>query len=178
MSTKIHKMKNLSIIFLSLFLIISCKKDTPVDTCTNGFKDIGEENVDCGGNCKPCEKVVIPSLSLKLNNKPISFGTRSFTQENNLWSLKFSNDSIQVQIEVGNTIVTDSLYNVNSINTFASINGIVYPLTISHPTSNIGFLEYLTSEQLVSGLFQVKFYRNGFTDTMRMTSGEFRDISF
>ncbi len=157
---------------------MSCKKDPPVDKCKNGFKDIGEEGVDCGGNCPACVKVYIPGLSLKLNQTPITFDTRSFTQINNLWYLKFSNDSVQVQIEIGQDIVTDSLYDINSFNTFATIDGIIYPLTNQYPSTNVGIMENITSDRRISGLFEAKFYRSGFTDTMRITSGRFDDLPY
>jgi hypothetical protein len=171
-------MKYLSIIFFILLSILACKKDEPADTCKNGFLDIGELGVDCGGKCPDCEKVYIPGLSIKLNGAAIPFENRSFTQENNFWYLKFWNDSIQVQVEIGEDIVVDSLYNINSINTFATIDGIIYPLKKPYPSSNVGIIENIVQDSRISGLFEIKLYRNGFTDTMRITSGRFDDLPY
>lgn len=45
-------MKQLTLIFLTVFFLMSCEKE---DYCTNGLLDIGEESVDCGGSCGECD---------------------------------------------------------------------------------------------------------------------------
>jgi hypothetical protein len=172
-------MKYLSFFFFTLFILFACKKDDePKNLCTNGLKDIGETGVDCGGPCGVCPDNYFPYLSIKWNEKQIAFTNRSFTETDNKWSLKFWNDSIQVNIEIGELLFSDSLYDVTSVNTYATYFGVVYPFTSVYKSSNLAISELVIPDRRVSGFFETKFYRVGFTDTMRVTSGNFNDLPF
>ncbi len=170
-------MKYLSIIFCCLLFFSACKKDEPKNYCANGFKDIGEVGIDCGGSCDPCEQVFLPDLRIKLNGTTIPFSQRSFTQLNNIWYLNFSNDSIQMQLQIGSQMQADSNYILDDAGSFATINGIQYPL-ITNTNSVCAILEIFPVEQRISGLFNVHFYRSGFLDTMKVTSGEFYHLPY
>lgn len=171
-------MKYLSIIICCLFLFLGCKKkDESKDLCSNGFVDIGETGVDCGGACPECPVVFLPDLRMKLNSTNIPFATRSFTQVNNEWFLNFSNDSIQMQLHIGSIIEVDSNYSLQQANTHATINGISYPL-ITSINSVCAITEQFVDEEKISGQFNVQFYRNGFVDTMKVTSGEFTHLPY
>lgn len=176
MSTKIHKMKYPSIIFLVLFALPACKKEKPVDYCTNSLKDIGETGVDCGGTCKPCELVFSPNFFLKLNQTPVTFNSYTFSQNNNDWFLSCFNDSIQMYFNVGPTIDIGN-YLIKPSGSFAFINGISYPLIVQS-SAVMGIYENFTTQNRISGLFNTKFYRAGFVDTMHVSSGEFVHLPY
>lgn len=172
-------MKYLALIFFTLFVLFACKKDTDSpDLCTNGYLDIGETGVDCGGPCKACQDTYYPYLSIKLNQQQITFTNKTFTETNNKWSLKFWNDSIQVQMELGETLIKDSLYDIASVNTFMTYFGIVYPLTTPYKPTNLAISDIAIQDRRISGYFSSKFYRAGFMDTMTVSGGNFLDLPF
>src|SRR5690554_5784154 len=91
---------------LSLLLLIclffSCKKEE--QSCTDGiFTPEKEIKTDCGGVCPPCDfrpTVIESSLSTKINGESVAFGKFALKKTPN-WILSFSNDSIAVQVNLG-----------------------------------------------------------------------------
>ncbi len=175
-------MKYLSIIFLLLFTLLACNKEEEKDTCSNGFVDIGETGVDCGGVCPPCPINIFPSVASKFNGAYTSFSTFSFVEDSDIWFLKYQNDTIDVQIRVGDNLFQDSLYTVPSTNSYVLINGINYNgvanPNLNQPSSTIGISDLDIANQRVTGLFNVIFFRPGTNDTLRVTAGAFSDVSF
>ncbi len=167
-------MKHLFLLLGILFFTFACKKDPEVDLCKNGFLDIGETSVDCGGSCPPCPVVYQPNLYLKLNGKPITFQNKTITELNSNWYLNCSNDSIQLQFNLGPDISVGN-YNMQQANTFGVVNGVNYNMSTA---GYVGIYANDPNAQRVSGLFQTKLYIPGSFDTVFVSSGEFYDLPY
>ena len=168
-------MKHLSLLIVILLLTFSCKKkNDDVDLCKNGFKDIGETGVDCGGSCDPCPVVYLPNAYMKLNGIAVSFENKTISELNGNWFLNCFNDTIQMQFNLGPDISVGN-YQMQPNNNFAVINGLNYTLTTN---GNVGIYVNNTAAQRINGLFQTKFYHNGMVDTLFVTNGEFVDLPY
>ncbi len=167
-------MKHLSLIFTIVLFTISCKKDPEVDLCKNGFLDIGETTIDCGGPCAPCATVYMPNLYLKLNGKPLTFQNKTITNLNNTWYLNCFNDSIQLQFNLGPDNAVGN-YVMPNIYTFGVINGVNYNMSAD---GNLGIFFNDAVDKRISGLFQAKLFRAGFPDTVFVSSGEFFELPY
>ena len=168
-------MKHLSLFFVILLLTFSCKKkNDDVDLCKNGFKDIGETGVDCGGSCGPCPLVYMPNAYMRINGEPVTFANKSITEQNGNWFLNCFNDTIQIQFNLGPDISVGN-YQMLPTNNFAVVNGLSYTLITN---GNVGIYVNSTSTQRINGLFQTKFYHTGMVDTLFVTNGEFVDLQY
>ncbi len=163
------------ILFAIILILSGCKKEEdPVDPCTNGFQDPGEEAPDCGGNCDPCPVVYIPSLYMEINSAPVSMTSRTLYYNGNAWSLQLANDSISMQIGLG----TDGSIQTTPINpagTYFSMHGISYP---NQANGIYSISQHNSVDKVMSGFFRIDFVQQGSTDTLRIRNGSFSDFSY
>ncbi len=163
-------MKRISIITFAMLLIFSCKKkEEPVDPCQNGFLDAGEELPDCGGPCPPCQENFTSSLFLRVNGTTTTFSTKSLTFNGSNWILSMSNDTLDIQLDLGTNGDIGS-YTMSPLNSNCDYYGINYPVLSD---ANFAISYHDTSANRMSGFFQAKFSRPGFVDTLRLTNGQF-----
>lgn len=153
-----------------MILIFSCKKkDEPVDTCQNGFLDAGEQAPDCGGPCPPCQVNYTSSMYVKVNGITTTFANKSLDFDGTNWYLSMNNDSLDVSLNLGNNGDVGS-YTIGATGSNCTYFGISYPI-VSDGDFAISYHD--TAANRMSGLFQVKFSRPGFVDTVRITNGQF-----
>ena len=161
---------------LSAMLLIfsACKEDEPVDPCTNGFLDPGETNPDCGGDCPPCVITPITFLNLEVNGVNTSMLNHEMNYDGTSWSLQMSNDSLNIQIGFGTTgaIGTEP---INPSGTFLYKSGTQY---LGQTDGTYTISEHDVSTDLMSGFFQIKFFRPGFVDTLRISNGQFENFAY
>lgn len=163
-------MKRIPVLVLTMLLIFSCKKkEESVDPCQNGFLDAGEQSPDCGGPCPPCQPNYTPSLYAKVNGITTTFSSKSLSFDGTNWILSMSNDSLNLSIDLGNTGDVGS-YTMSPTGSNCDFMGINYP-TLSDGNFAISYHD--TAANRMSGLFQAKFSRPGFIDTIRITNGQF-----
>jgi len=172
-------------LLISVLILFSCKpKEDMKDPCTNGFKDPGETNIDCGGNCPPCPTVYIPTVLLNLNGTPYSFSTKNLSFSSNTYSLSFSNDSIICQINLGSNGVINTYPITPSGTILTKITNYGQPSAVTRTYNNItdadcAISEHNTIEKRMSGFFSLKFYQAGFgNDTIVISAGEFTDLNY
>lgn len=156
-----------SIAMLTIFS--SCDKDEPVDPCTNGFLDPGEDAPDCGGDCPPCNVTPTPYLGLQINGTTTYMSQKDLNFDGTNWILSVANDSLSFNFNLGTTGNIGS-YAMSSSLTSAVYNGTVYP---NQSEGSYAISAHDTADDLMSGFFQIKFSRNGFTDTIRVQNGVF-----
>jgi hypothetical protein len=161
---------------LSAMLLIfsACKEDDPVDPCTNGFLDPGETAPDCGGDCPPCSTTPVSFLTLYVNGVSTSMQNRELDYDGNSWSLQFSNDSLNVQIGYGTTGAIGT-YPIDAAGSFLYKNGTQY---LGQTEGVYSISDHDVSNNLMSGFFQIKFFRPGFVDTLHITGGQFENFSY
>lgn len=163
-------MKHLSGLLIAMLLIFSCKKkEDTVDPCQNGFIDAGEVQPDCGGPCPPCAENYTSSLYLNINGVATTFSSKSLTYDGTNWILSMSNDSLDIQLDLG-TDGTVGSYTMSTLNSDCDYFGINYPILSD---ANFAISYHDTAANRMSGLFQAKFSRPGFVDTVRITNGQF-----
>jgi len=169
-------MKNFAILFLAMLSIFSaCKdKEDEVDPCSNGFIDTGEDGVDCGGNCTPCVEYNPPSLSMLLNGLPFDVTSKSLTYNDTTWTLNVTNDTISFQFNLG-TDGNVGTFSMNPSGSYGYKNGNFYN-NVSQGIYSISAHDL--SNHTLSGFFQANFYRIGFTDTLKVTGGQFSYMSY
>lgn len=167
-------MKYFAILAAMLLIFYGCKEDEPVDPCTNGFLDPGETAPDCGGNCAPCSATPVTFLSLIVNGVNTSVLSKELVYNGNAWSLQLSNDSLNIQIGLGTTgaVGTEP---INPAGTYLYKNGTQYAGQLD---GTYTISEHDTSEDLMSGFFQIKFFRPGFVDTIRISTSQFENLSY
>lgn len=170
-------MKTILLLLIAILSIFSsCKdKDEPIDKCSNGFLDPGESGIDCGGNCStPCVPVEPATAFLECNGLPIGITSKTLLYENNNWTLTVGNDTISFQFNLGSNGAIGT-YTMNPIGCLAIKNSTYYTNT----TDGIFSISAhnLTSKKM-SGFFQANFSRNGFTDTLRVTNGQFEFLPY
>lgn len=161
---------------LSAMLLIfsACKEDESVDPCTNGFLDPGETAPDCGGDCPPCSTTPIQFLTVDVDGASTPMSNRELMYDGNSWSLQLSNDSLNIQIGYGTTgaIGTET---IDPAGSYLYKNGTGYAGQIDGIYS---ISEHDSSADLMSGFFQIKFFRPGFVDTIRITNGHFENLPY
>jgi len=173
-------MRALYIIIAMLTIFSSCKKEEdPVDPCTNGFLDPGETSIDCGGDCAPCSTTQPEYFTIFVDGQLAAMTSRELLYDGTAWSLQMSNDSISMQISLGNsgTIQTS---NIPAAGTYAYINGAEYPIQLNGTYS---ISEHDLSSQIMSGFFGIDFLREISTspsiyDTLRISGGQFEFFSY
>lgn len=158
----------------AILILFSCKEKEEVDPCTNGFVDSGENGVDCGGNCPPCEPNYAASLSMSINLHNINFWGTTITYDGSDYILNVTNDSVAMTLNLG-TDGTVGNFNVLQQGSLCTYHGIDYPL-ITTGTSAVSANDL--QNHLLSGFFQVNFYRSGFTDTVKITNGQFDYVPY
>lgn len=157
-----------------LLIFSACKEDEPVDPCTNGFLDPGETAPDCGGDCPPCVINPITYLNMVVDGINTSMQNYAMDYNGTAWSLQLSNDSLNIQIGFGTTgaIGTEP---IDPSGTYLYKNGTLYS---GQTAGTYSISEHDTAEDLMSGFFQIKFFRPGFVDTIRITNGQFENFAY
>lgn len=160
---------------LFLALLTACKdKEEVVDKCKNGFLDPGETGIDCGGNCSPCAVSQPTYFYLECNGSPIVMPTKSLVYQNNTWTLFASNDTLQLQFNMGNNNVV-GVYPVLPSGSFAKLFSTFY-MNTSNGTCAIYSND--TINHKMSGFFEADFSRTGFNDTIKIRNGQFEFIPY
>lgn len=161
---------------LSAMLLIfsACKEDEPVDPCTNGFLDPGETAPDCGGNCPPCTVTPVKFLNVDVNGTNTTMQNSELVYDGNAWSFQLSNDSLNIQIGFGTTgaIGTEP---INPAGTFLYKSGTQY---LGQTDGTYSISEHDFVADVMSGFFQIKFFRPGFVDTIRISNGQFENYEY
>lgn len=167
-------MRYFMILSAMLLIFSACKEDEPVDPCTNGFLDPGETAPDCGGDCPPCSTTPITFLNVAVNGVNTAMQNYGLDYNGTAWSLQLSNDSLNMQIGLGTTgaIGTEP---INPAGTYLYKNGTQYS---GQTDGTYSISEHDTAEDLMSGFFQITFFRPGFVDTIRITNGQFENFSY
>jgi hypothetical protein len=157
-----------------LLFFSACKEDEPVDPCTNGFLDPGEIQPDCGGNCTPCPSSVVSYLTMSVNGTQTSVSTKTLEYDGNAWTLQLANDTFNIQLSLGTTglIATEPIPSAGS---FCYRNGIQYA---GQEDGIYSISDHDTSADLMSGFFQITFFRPGLNDTLRITNGQFENFGY
>ena len=161
-----------SIAMLTIFS--SCDKEEPVDPCTNGFLDPGEDAPDCGGNCPPCNTTPTSYLGVEINGITTYMTQKALNYDGTNWVLSISNDSLDFNFNLGST-GTPGAFPMPANLTNAVYNGTVYP---NQTSGNYTITHHDEQDDLMSGYFGIKFSRNGFTDTIYVTNGVFEYYSY
>ncbi len=160
---------------LAMLTIFSCKKkEEPVDPCTNGFLDPGEQGVDCGGSCAPCNSIPPSFLDFTLNGSDVLVTDKSLQFNGTDYILSMSNDSIFITLNLGSN-PSPGAYTPTLSGTSCTYNGIPYP-NISNASHVISHHDSIN--QLLSGYFDIDFSRTGFTDTLHITNGVFEYMPY
>lgn len=158
-----------------LSIFSACKnKETPVDKCQNGFMDPGESGIDCGGECPPCDPSQSSYLFMEYNGIGIIGLSKELNYDGGIWTLNAYNDSLTFQFNLGSD-GTPGSYIMSPNGTFATKNGTSYMIATD---GSYAISEHNTQTQKMSGFFQVNFSRVGFTDTIRISSGQFDYLSY
>ncbi len=157
-----------------LLFFSACKEDEPVDPCTNGFLDPGEIQPDCGGNCTPCPSTVVSFLTMSVNGSETSMSTKTLAYDGNAWTLQLANDSLNIQLSLGTTglIATEP---ITTAGTFCYRNGVEYTGQVDGIYS---ISDHDLSTDLMSGFFQIKFFRPGLMDTLTISNGQFENFEY
>ncbi len=173
MAVRVYKLVN-ALIFVFLFsLVIGCKKEDKVDTCTDGFLTPGETQIDCGGPCQPCQEQFFSSSRAVFENEFITFPNFSIDAIGN-YVFSTSNDSLSLQLNFGNGDTLGGRPITPGTYSNASLNGVSYP-TLTEGT--VVITELNLEDSLMSGYYQAKLFRAVF-DTLIFTGGEFSNIPF
>jgi hypothetical protein len=171
---KIMKIKYL-LLYSLLILITSCKEEPQKkEPCQNGFLDPGEVSIDCGGPCQACEPVYIPYLNHSLNQSSLSYSNGTIEYINNYYYLSFGSDSLTVSINLGSS-GTIGTYPLETNEATLFYKGISYPY-ITNGFYSISSFD--SDNKLISGFFSFDANRNIAGDTLRITNGQFENISY
>ena len=169
-------MANLRLVLLCFSLILySCKEKAPeVNQCSNGFKDPGESNIDCGGLCPDCPKTYNPTFFMSINGIEVSIQNRSIVQNSGNYLLSAIDDSIDLQLDLGSNGDVGN-YTLNSIGQQLIYKNIQYDLVrdASHAIASND-----KSAKRISGFFKLKFTRTGVPDTIYITDGQYTDLKY
>jgi hypothetical protein len=173
------------LLLISVFILFSCKpKEDMKDPCTNGFKNPGETNIDCGGGCAPCPTVYFPTVQLNLSGTPSAFSAKSLTFSSNTYSLNFSNDSVICQINLGSNGAINTYSITPSGTILTKITNYGLPSSVTRTYYNItdascAISEHNTTDKRMSGFFSLKFFQAGSgNDTIVVSAGEFIDLNY
>jgi len=163
-----------------LTIFSSCKEDPePIDPCTNGFLDPGEQLPDCGGPCPPCNITQPSYFAVSVDGTPTTFDTYEMNYDGNAWYLQLVNDSLNVQVSFDSTGVIGT-EPVPEAGTFCFQSGIEYP--IQHAgTYSISMHDMNT--QAMSGFFNIQFVRQTSItpivyDTIKFQNGQFEYLYY
>ncbi|MFK7785392.1 MAG: hypothetical protein AB8B56_09765 [Crocinitomicaceae bacterium] len=168
-------MRYFMILSAMLLIFSACKEDEPVvDLCANGFLDPGETAPDCGGDCPPCAAAPIPFLTLLVDGVSTSMSNQELDYDGNSWSLQMSNDSLNIQIGYGTAGVVGT-FPIDPAASFLYKDGTEYS---GQTDGTFSISEHNTADDLMSGFFQIKFFRPGFVDTLEISSGQFGNFSY
>ncbi len=158
-----------------ILIFTACKKDTDTkDACTNGFLDIGEQGIDCGGTCSPCIVNEPEYMYMECNGAPVNFPNKNLQQVNNNWILTASNDTLSIQLNFGTDTTngihvlqgSGNLINYHSV-LYSNMTGGTYGIFYNNPVS-----------KKMGGFFQAKFWRSGFDDTLWIENGQFEYMKY
>ena len=171
-----NTMRIISFLFFTMIIIFSsCKKnEEQVPTCENGFLDIGESGIDCGGSCAPCSNNEPSYMSFDCNGVPLVMQTKVLSYNNGIWSLAANNDTFSIQLNLGSNGAID-VYNTNPQGSVVIKNGVYY-LNANNGTH--AFYYHDTINKKMGGFFQIDFSRDGFDDTLRIQNGQFENLYY
>ena len=176
-------MKSATFFFALAMLVIfsACNKDEPtaVNKCSNGFIDPGETGVDCGGNCPPCNNTYPSFLSVIINGQTSPMTTKELHYDQGYWSLQMSNDSMDIQLALGN----DGSVGAHPIlmsGSYAYYNGVQYQQFAGGTCS---IISHNTTDQEMSGFFGAEFLLQTSTnpsvyDTLKLSNGQFEHMPY
>lgn len=157
-----------------LVFFFACKEDEPVDPCTNGFLDPGETSPDCGGNCEPCSTTPVSFFNVEVNGVNAAMTNKNLVYDGNYWSLQLANDSLNIQLALGTTgaISTEP---ISLSGTFCYKNGSQFTGQLEGVYS---ISDHDFSADLMSGFFQILFYKPGLVDSLRISNGQFENFHY
>ncbi len=92
--------KFIQLICLLVFLY-ACDKEEVIDTCQDGIFTPGEEGVDCGGPCPPCEEEISSLAFATINGFETRFDDYSIEKFDD-WVIRIFNDTIDITLNLGN----------------------------------------------------------------------------
>jgi hypothetical protein len=171
---KIKILSLLILIALAGTFTISCNKDDDdtVGTCSDGIKNQGEEDVDCGGPCTSCiqdpmMKASVSGFKWTAVNIAASNGSGSF-------SINADNNSIPMWVIklVHKGPRTAGTYALDASTVLTDISGTYHEFK----GGTITFTKFDASKKLVSGTFSFK--AQGPLFLMDVTDGEFTAIPY
>ncbi|MDH4473903.1 MAG: hypothetical protein QE487_14955 [Fluviicola sp.] len=170
-----HWNRLLIVAAVSLVVMIACNKEEEpvINPCMNGQLDPGETAIDYGGTCGDCPDPEYPTAGFSFNGAYTSVSTKQLTYSND-WKLYVANDSVSVQVNLGNdgTVGTDTLMNASG--SYAFLNGVSYPTLVEGSSS---ITSHNLSTQKLSGFFQATFVRVP-GDTLHITNGYFNFLHY
>ena len=163
-----------AIVITGLLLTAACNKeeDPEINPCMNGQLDPGETAIDCGGNCGDCPDPEFPYAGFSFNGTATIASDKDLIY-NNCWKLAVSNDSVSVQVNLGNDGSVGT-YTMSASGSFASYDGLNYPTLVDGVYSISG---HNPATQKLSGFFQGKFVRIP-GDTLFITNGFFEYLPY
>jgi hypothetical protein len=170
-----HRSHFTLIVIIGLLLTVACNKEEEpvINPCMNGQLDPGETSIDCGGTCGPCPDPEYPSAGFSFNGISTSASTKQLTYTND-WKLYVANDSVSVQVNLGNEGVIGTDTTMSASGCYAYLNGVSYPTLVSGIYS---ITSHNVSTQKLSGFFQAKFVRVP-GDTLFITDGYFNYLPY
>ncbi len=84
----------------TFFVAVACEKEEVIDTCTDGIFTPGEEGIDCGGPCPPCEENTMPIAIAEIAGTSTRFANFSLEKFDD-WIMRFHNDTIDIVLNIG-----------------------------------------------------------------------------
>lgn len=158
------------------FAVVSCsEKDTKdVATCSDGIKNQGEEDVDCGGPCPPC--VYPTTMSATVSGFNWIGMNMSATLNGGLFTITADNGTTPLWqlIMVHNGPQAPGTYNLASSTKILNLNSKEFFIE----TGTITFTEFNTTQQRVSGTFTFVAKHPGETLLIEVKNGKFANLTY
>lgn len=157
-------------------LVYSCK-DEPIEKepCSNGFKDKGEEKIDCGGICPPCPSTYTPLFLVDANLFTVQLNNPSIGQSQSKYILGGANDSISVQIGLGSSPPSLGTYPITEVNsTFVQFKNGHYVFT---GDGTFAYQSVDNQAKRASGFVEATFVHSTLGDTLQL-DGQFNDLVY
>lgn len=184
-------MTKLTIFILSAIILVfsfSCNKEEEAvikGTCTDGYQNNGEQGIDCGGPCEPCEQPIVPSFTMRVNEQFFRFDDYfiQIGSEGELYvsaadsmslSLHFVMDETQNWALIPGSKMWASYRRYGSGNVpystqFTELVGDSHLIVTKHDEEN----------RRISGLFYLKMLpASSDVDTLFVEAGQFIDLSY
>ena len=104
----------------------------------------------------------------------MAFDAKTMSYDNSTYSLSFSNDTINVQLNLGSDGSVGN-YNISPAGTSGAYNGVQYTAFVN---GQHAINEHNLNDKRMSGFFSIDFYRPGTTDTLKITGGQYEDLPY